>query len=63
MTEGKRAGLSKAQRAALWHRWKAGESLYEIGRALGKEHALLSRPQQSPSHNVFTQGTRPPRIK
>jgi hypothetical protein len=22
----------------MWHRWKAGESLHEIGRAFGKDH-------------------------
>jgi IS30 family transposase len=31
-----RPGLSAAQKADLWQRWKQGESLSEIGRALGK---------------------------
>ena len=31
-----RPGLSDGQRQELWQRWKAGESLSEIGRALGK---------------------------
>jgi hypothetical protein len=31
-----RPGLSAAQKADLWHRWKQGQSLSEIGRALGK---------------------------
>ena len=31
-----RPGLSATQKAELWHRWKHGESLSEIGRALGK---------------------------
>ena len=31
-----RRGLSAAQKTELWHRWKRGESLSEIGRALGK---------------------------
>jgi len=30
-------GLSIAQRAELWARWKAGESMSDIGRALGKQ--------------------------
>ena len=39
--------LSSAQRAELWSRWKAGQSLNAIGRALGKDkqviHFLLAR--------------------
>jgi IS30 family transposase len=39
--------LSSAQRADMWSRWKAGESLNAIGRALGKDkqviHFLLAR--------------------
>lgn len=31
-----RPGLSAAQKAELWERWKQGESLSDIGRALGK---------------------------
>ena len=41
-----RPGLSAAQKADLWHRWKQGQSLSEIGRALGKHagsiHGVLS---------------------
>lgn len=33
-----RPGLSPAQKAELWERWKSGQSLSDIGRALG-EHA------------------------
>jgi hypothetical protein len=33
--------LSSAQRADMWNRWKAGESLHEIGRALGKDHVVI----------------------
>ena len=33
--------LSAAQRADLWSRWRAGESLHEIGRALGKDHVVI----------------------
>ncbi len=25
----------------MWRRWKAGQSLHEIGRALGKEHSSI----------------------
>jgi IS30 family transposase len=39
--------LSLAQRAEMWSRWKAGQSLNAIGRALGKDkqviHFLLAR--------------------
>ncbi len=33
--------LSSAQRADMWSRWKAGQSLHEIGRALGKSHVVI----------------------
>jgi IS30 family transposase len=29
------------QKADLWSRWKAGQSLHEIGRALGKDHVVI----------------------
>ncbi len=38
MAEGKRNRLSIEQRIEMWRRWKAGESLHEIGRAFGKAH-------------------------
>jgi len=41
MRRGRRYGLSAEQKADLWHRWKAGESLHEIGRALGKDHGSI----------------------
>ena len=34
-------GLSAEQKAELWKRWKAGQSLNEIGRALGKDHVVV----------------------
>lgn len=41
-----RPGLSELQKAELWQRWKSGQSLSEIGRALGKHagsvHGVLS---------------------
>src|SRR5580704_9888529 len=33
--------LSSVQRADLWSRWKAGQSLHAIGRALGKDHRVI----------------------
>ena len=41
MIERKRRGLSAEQKAELWKRWKAGQSLQEIGRALGKDHVVV----------------------
>src|SRR5271156_4425816 len=41
MNERKRRGLSAEQKAELWKRWKAGQSLNEIGRALGKDHIVI----------------------
>jgi len=36
-----RVRLSSAQRADLWWRWKAGQSLHEIGRDFGKSHVVV----------------------
>jgi hypothetical protein len=36
-----RPGLSLEQKAELWRRWKAGETLSDIGRALGKHEASV----------------------
>jgi IS30 family transposase len=41
MRRGKRFGLSAMQKSDLWRRWKAGESLHEIGRAFGKSHSSI----------------------
>ena len=41
MSQGKRAELSATQRADIWCRWKAGQSLHEIGRAFGQGHASI----------------------
>jgi len=38
MTLGKRSRFSPNQRTDIWSRWKAGQSLHEIGRAYGKPH-------------------------
>ena len=37
----RRTPLSAMQRVEVWRRWKAGESLHAIGRALGKEHVVV----------------------
>jgi len=41
MRQGKRFGLSAMQKRDLWRRWKAGQSLHEIGRAFGKSHSSI----------------------
>jgi IS30 family transposase len=41
MRQGKRFGLSAMQKSDLWRRWKAGQSLHEIGRVFGKSHSSI----------------------
>ena len=36
-----RPGLSQLQKKELWQRWKDGQSLSDIGRALGKHAASV----------------------
>ncbi len=41
MTQRRRVKLSVTQRTDMWSRWKAGQSLHEIGRAFGKDHVSI----------------------
>src|ERR1035441_3786458 len=41
MAQGRRVRLSAEQRIDVWRRWKACESLHEIGRAFGKNHGSI----------------------
>ena len=41
MIRRKRSKLSAAQKAEIWRRWKAGQSLHEIGRAFDKPHTTV----------------------
>src|ERR1700685_1584562 len=41
MRPGKRFGLSAKEKSDIWSRWKAGQSLHEIGRALDKPHTSI----------------------
>ena len=41
MRPGKRFGLSAIEKREVWNRWKAGQSLHEIGRAFGKPHSCI----------------------
>jgi IS30 family transposase len=36
-----RFGLSVIEKGDVWSRWKAGQSLHEIGRAFGKPHSCI----------------------
>ena len=41
MRPGKRFGLSAIEKSDIWSRWKAGQSLHEIGRAFDKPHNFI----------------------
>ncbi|MGB8537865.1 MAG: IS30 family transposase [Acidobacteriaceae bacterium] len=41
MRPGKRFGLSAIQKSDMWRRWKAGQTLHEIGRAFDKPHTSI----------------------
>src|SRR5258707_4057753 len=41
MTQGKRFGLTTVQKNDMWCRWRAGQSLHEVGRAFGKSHSSI----------------------
>jgi IS30 family transposase len=41
MRQGKRFGLTANEKSDIWRRWKAGESLHEIGRAFDKPHSSI----------------------
>ncbi len=41
MTPGRPARLSATQKSEIWRRWKAGQSLHEIGRVFGRDHGAI----------------------
>ena len=41
MTSGKRFRLSATEKSEVWQRWKDGQSLHAIGRALGRAHPVV----------------------
>jgi transposase, IS30 family len=41
MKPGKRLGLPAIDKPDVWNRWKAGQSLREIGRAFDKPHTSI----------------------
>src|ERR1700720_3190456 len=56
MTLRRRVKLSANQRVDMWSRWKAGQSLHEIGRAFGKDH--ISIQFMLSQHGGIVPGTR-----
>ena len=55
MTQGMRSRHSPTEKSDIWSRWKAGQSLHEIGRAFDKPHTsirclLLPRGGIPPRH-------------
>jgi hypothetical protein len=38
---GKRFGFTAVEKSDVWRRWKAGQSLHEIGRAFDKPHSCI----------------------
>lgn len=65
---GRRRALSMAARADMWARWKAGESMSDIGRALGKPpasifallavHGGIARPPRRRATRALTEADR-----
>ena len=43
MIERKRTRLSPTEKNEIWGRWKAGESMHEIGRAYGRPHPTIRK--------------------
>jgi len=43
MMQRKRTRLALAEKSDIWRRWKAGQSLHEIGRAYGRPHPTIRK--------------------
>jgi IS30 family transposase len=43
MMQRKRTRLALAEKSDIWRRWKAGQSLHEIGRAFGRPHPTIRK--------------------
>jgi DNA-binding CsgD family transcriptional regulator len=41
MRSGMRSGLSASEKRGVWIRWKAGQTVHEIGRAFEKPHSCI----------------------
>ena len=62
MAQASRPGLTAEQKREMWSRWKAGQSLSEIGRALGKERGSIHRMVASNGGYVPTPRGRSARV-
>ena len=56
MKPGRRFGLSAIEKSEVWKRWKAGETLHEIGRAFDKPHTSIR-------HLLLPRGGIPPALR
>jgi hypothetical protein len=62
MRPGKRFALSVIQKSDIWRRWKAGQTLYEIGRAFDFPRGTdLSACSQAQLDQVSLRLNQPPR--
>src|SRR5262252_9190622 len=43
MTQGKWSRFSPTEKTDIWNRWKAGQTLHEIGRVYGKWHNSIRK--------------------
>jgi predicted transcriptional regulator len=57
-----RPGLTAEQKRDMWSRWKAGQSLSEIGRALGRERSAIHRMVATTGGYVPVDRRRSPRV-
>ena len=62
MAEMGRPGLTAEQKQELWSRWKAGESLSEIGRALGRQAGSIHGVVASAGGYIPAPRRRSPRV-
>ena len=57
-----RPALTAEQKREMWSRWKAGQSLSEIGRALGRERSAIHRMVATTGGYVPADRNRSPRV-
>ena len=41
MAQSGRRGMADAQKTELWHRWRKGEPIHEINRAIGERRSAI----------------------
>lgn len=62
MAQASRPALTAEQKREMWSRWKAGQSLSEIGRALGRERGAIHRMVATSGGYVPLDRRRSPRV-